>query len=396
MFRFKVTVFTTIALFVLAGAVSTASAAASLTPLGNLPGGDASVARAVSADGSVVVGYSSFAGGANGIEAFRWTRGGGMVGLGDLPGGSFRSQAYGVSADGSVIVGYGSVSGSLSREAFRWTSAGGMVSLGYLPGGGDDSVANGVSADGSVIVGLSDRGLGNGWEAFRWTSGGGMAGLGDLLPPGDDLNGSESFGVSADGSVIIGNSLSHSGASGIEAFRWTSGGGMVGLGGLPGVSFDSGAVGVSGDGSVVVGWNYADSSFASGYEPFRWTSGGGMVGLGNLFDGETGEATGVSADGSVIVGYSLSSNFEAFRWTSDGGMERLWDVMIAQGVDPAADGWQGLLQAQDISADGNTIVGQGTRNGHIEAFVAVVPEPGGFALLALAVPALLRRRRRGH
>ena len=42
-------------------------------------------------------------------EAFRWTSGGGMVGLGDLPGGSSASFATGVSADGSVIVGMGTM-----------------------------------------------------------------------------------------------------------------------------------------------------------------------------------------------------------------------------------------------------------------------------------------------
>ena len=104
--------------------------------------------------------------------------------------------------------------------------------------------------------------------------------------------------------------------------------------------------------------------------------------MGYLPDGGIdSEATGVSADGSVIVGYSFFADYEAFRWTSDGGMERLWDVLLAEGVDPAADGWERLLAAQDISADGNTIVGQGTRNGNIEAFVAVipvVPQPGDY------------------
>ncbi len=38
-----------------------------------------------------------------GSEAFRWTQAGGMVGLGDLPGGTFGSKAFFVSADGSVV-----------------------------------------------------------------------------------------------------------------------------------------------------------------------------------------------------------------------------------------------------------------------------------------------------
>ena len=57
-------------------------------------------------------------------------------GLGDLSGGDFESSADAVSADGSVVVGYGTRGTSASsREAFRWTSDGGMVGLGYLPGG---------------------------------------------------------------------------------------------------------------------------------------------------------------------------------------------------------------------------------------------------------------------
>ena len=54
-------------------------------------------------------------------------------GLGDLPGGSFSSQASGLSADGSVVVGSG-VSAK-SQEAFRWTQQTGMVGLGVLSGG---------------------------------------------------------------------------------------------------------------------------------------------------------------------------------------------------------------------------------------------------------------------
>ena len=46
-----------------------------------------------------------------------------MVGLGDLPGGSFHSAGYGVSADGATVVGHSqSASGA---EAFRWTETAG-------------------------------------------------------------------------------------------------------------------------------------------------------------------------------------------------------------------------------------------------------------------------------
>jgi probable HAF family extracellular repeat protein len=69
-----------------------------------------------------------------------------MTGLGDLPGGNFYSIAKGISADGSVIVG---VSHSdKGQEAFRWTKNGGMQGVGDLQEGGFRSEASAVSADG--------------------------------------------------------------------------------------------------------------------------------------------------------------------------------------------------------------------------------------------------------
>jgi hypothetical protein len=82
-----------------------------------------------------------------------------MVGLGDLPGGNFESIPRAVSADGSVIVG-SSASGS-GAEAFIWTKADGIRNLREVliaagaPGldGRVLSSAEGISADGRTIVG---------------------------------------------------------------------------------------------------------------------------------------------------------------------------------------------------------------------------------------------------
>jgi probable HAF family extracellular repeat protein len=363
--------------------------------LGDLPGGSVnSRARAVSADGSVVVGYGYSA---SGQEAFRWTSATGMVGLGDLPGGldwpaaSFASGGGGVSADGSVIVGFGtSASG---EEAFRWTASGGMVGLGDVPGGRFYSNAYGVSADGSVVVGSSDSDrLGNviyltGNEAFRWTAESGMVGLGDL-PGGEKHSGAR--GISADGSIIVGFGAS---ASGDEAMRWTESGGMVGLGDLPGGAFESRALGISADGSVIVGWGQS----GSGEEAFRWTSATGMVGLGDLPGGAfTSTAQATSADGSVIVGTSESSSgVEVFYWTQSTGMLSLKQLLTDTGTD--LTGWS-LTFATAISGDGNTIVGYGTNSlGQTEAWIATyaVPEPSSYALAALGAFGLAFFARRG-
>ena len=369
----------------LAGRFSTAfAAAASLTPLGDLPGGGGinSIANGVSGDGSVVVGISGGYGG----QAFRWTAAGGMEGLGRPPA-HFYSYARAVNNDGSVVVGGGQssdVESEIDRtQAARWTAAGGMQGLGHLPGGGLIGVALGVSGDGSVIVGTSDSASGG--QAFRWTAAGGMQGLGDL--PGGWFQ-SEAHAASGDGSVVVGYGTS---ASGNQAFRWTSAGGMVGLGFLPG-DLESTAHGGSADGSTVVG----TSASPSGAHVFRWTSADGMVGLGNLPGGFL--PSGFSADGSVVVGYEIQSGpvprYTALYWTADGGMRTLWDVLLSHGLDPAADGWSRLEFAKAVSADGNTIVGDGIRNGNQEAFVAVVPEPAGLALLAAGAALAVRRRRR--
>ncbi len=172
----------------LAGSLS----AASFQGLGFLSGGGRSFAHDVSGDGSVVVGYGFLA---NGREAFRWTAGGGIEGLGDLAGGIFFGEASSISADGSTIVGFSfSANG---REAFRWTQGQGMVGLGDLPGSSFRSMAQGVSADGSTVVGYS---LGSDAMAFYWTTSGGMVPLGN----GSGYVGLSVEAVSSDGLTVVG------------------------------------------------------------------------------------------------------------------------------------------------------------------------------------------------
>ncbi|MEB3123257.1 MAG: PEP-CTERM sorting domain-containing protein [Snowella sp.] len=343
-----------------------------------------SVADDVSGDGSVIVGYMAYSdGNGDGYEAFRWTQSGGMVGLGYL------SVARGVSADGSVIVGIRTIRFDQYEpkpitHSIRWTESGSMV-LPLLPPFHRSTRASDVSGDGSVIIGYGyflDEYTGiEEYEAFRWTESGGMVGLGDLR--GDRFY-SVANDVSGDGSVIVGTSINVNGY-GYEAFRWTESGGMVGLGDLPGGDFSSSAEGVSADGSVIVG----QSQSVNGTEAFRWTESGGMVGLGDLPGGDSySYASGVSADGSIVVGYSEG---QAFRWTQETGMVSLKETLIGAGLD--VSGWS-LTSANAISADGFTIVGNGTNpSGQSEVWVAnlspePVPEPltilGSMAAIAFA------------
>ncbi|MEX2142084.1 MAG: hypothetical protein WD894_22650 [Pirellulales bacterium] len=189
---------------------------------GMAPLGISGVARDASFDGSVIVG-AGFDRLTDDSEAFRWTASTGAVTLGDLPGEPFSSQFRGVSADGSVAVGRGNFQlrpGSpATGEAVRWTEATRMVGLGDLPGGIFLSEATAVSADGSVVAGLSQGGPT--YNAFIWTQAMGMVPL--------STRESSAIGISANGRVVVGQGL------GSEPFRWTQETGMVGLGYLPGI-----------------------------------------------------------------------------------------------------------------------------------------------------------------
>ena len=129
---------------------------------------------------------------------------------------------------------------------------------------------------------------------------------------------------------------------------------------------------------------------------FRWTQATGMVDIGDLPGGSNfSSASSASGDGSVIVGQSsATAGTEAFVWTPSGGMTRLWDVLLAGGVNPASTGWSSLSIATAIDEGGTVITGFGTHFGNTEAYRAVIPEPGSLALLTLPAAALLRRRAR--
>jgi len=225
------------------------------------------------------------------------------------------------------------------------TKAQSMTGLGALSGG-SESRAYGVSTDGSVVVGYGDSSAG--YRAFRWTAAGGMISLGVFT------GGSYSFasGVSKDGSVVVGYGDNAAGSS--RAFRWTAGGGMADLGVLTGGT-NSYANDASTDGSVVVG--KGDSSLVE--RAFRWTSIGGMADLGTLAGGSWSSAEGVSADGSVVVGYAnlATPGTRAFRWTSSGGMADLGTHVGGS-----------YSYAYRVSADGSVVVGYSDSTAGYSAF----------------------------
>jgi probable HAF family extracellular repeat protein len=152
------------------------TAAGGMQSLGALPGGSShvSIAEDVSDDGSVIVGRSTSASGHE-YEAFRWTAGDGMMPLGGLPGLPVFSSAEAVSADGSVVVGWS------QSEAFRWTPEEGMVGLrDDVPG---STRAADLSADGAAVIGTLATPAGYS-QLFRWTAEDGVVPIGELASTG--------------------------------------------------------------------------------------------------------------------------------------------------------------------------------------------------------------------
>jgi probable HAF family extracellular repeat protein len=337
------------------------------------PSDEFSDAWAVSADGNTVAGVSF--NNTNGYEAVRWT----SAGVESLGAGQ-PSEAYGVSADGSVIVGRRPI-GAASTEAFRWTASGGLVALGDLPGGIFASGARDISADGSVIVGASSSDRGS--EAFRWTTATGLVGLG-LSPQGFRTI---ATGVSADGSVVVGNGRTvPDPTTGDQAFRWTAQTGIVALGDLPGGGLFSEAHDVSADGSVIVGRGTTDLPT---FSAFRWTEATGMVALPGVPNvGPFSVAEGVSANGNVIVG-----GVPAMVWDPFHSTRLLRDILIEQGIE--LGDWNPVV-ARAVSYDGEVIAGvvRSPTFGD-QGFVVrlnpgtFIPEPSTFFLGALAFFAIL-------
>lgn len=362
------------------------ASAATFAGLGDLDGGVfASVARAVSEDGRVVVGWSASA--AASSEAFRWSAAGGMEDLGvfAVEDRGTRSRALGVSGDGVISVGVG--------PTFYPVLWNGISALG-LPTGGFVGEFAGVSRDGSTAVGfeqdnpLEPGSLSQPNHGVQWHNN-------VLTPLPDPAAGCDTVrvtAVSVDGSIAAGDCAKD---FFVDLVRWT-GAGAQSLGAQAGGV--SGATAISGNGDTIVGSGF-DGMFH--LEAFRWTQSSGIVGIGRVAGRTNSEAAGVSDDGTIVVGWSGETHGElpdlsgdAFLWDATHAMRRLRDVLLDDyGLDVGA--WH-LWDASDISGDGRFITGTGINpSGQPEAWIVDLPEPaagGGIAVVALALARLRRVR----
>jgi probable HAF family extracellular repeat protein len=343
----------------LAPSASRASPIVHVLDLGQLGAGQSGQANAVNACGDVA-GYSCTA---ERCRAFRWTRRGGMVDLGDL--GGTQTDALAITAFGS-IVGYGTLAGDAELRPFIWSTGGGMTALPTTLDGG--VVLPYAASDWGQVVGYGTLAAG-GHHAFSWTP---WEGFVDLGTPGGQY--SLALGVGNGGHVVGYGSTAGDAAT--HAFCWTEEAGMVDLGTLGGPT--SSAEAVSSSGQVVGGASLADGSTHA----FSWTAEGGMVDLGTLAGGRYSHALAVNNRGQIVGTSDVGGG--AFFWSPEDGMVPLGSLG-GGGTYPHA-----ISSSGQVVGVSSLLRGQGqhafswTRRG---GMVDLGPLPGGRDSFALAVSA---------
>lgn len=229
--------------------------------------------------------------------------------LGIYPGGTMSSGSA-VSHDATFVTGYGDYifNNMTFYYAFRWSIPSGLVNLG-TPALISTTAGNSMDHAGLAVAGNGGNKL------FRWTVAGGPQNLG--LLSGGTLG--LATGISGDGTIVVGWSNAPDGNS--YGVRWVhpGGGGLVALPTLPGGFQGNTAYGISSDGSTIVG---GSSWSGSGYRAVRWLPGNVIQNLGILPGGTDSRAFAISKNNAVIVGDTqIPSGDRIFRYV--GAMQNL-------------------------------------------------------------------------
>lgn len=195
-----------------------------------------------------------------------------------------------------------------------------------------------ISADGSVVVGNSPAG-----KMVRWTAATGTESLTE--------EGFKAFGVSSDGSVVTGTAVRDTGIvrvvdgvlTEIDSPRADDTGVFL--------------VAASADGNTIIGT--ASNTPADPYlsaTAFRWSTARGCEELGMLPGDAGSEATALSPDGKTIVGNSISAEraTRPFRWTEAEGMVALPTYPQSSFTTPEAVNDTGMVLGTAMIYDGTS------------------------------------------
>ena len=291
---------------------------------------------------------------------YKWDAAGGLVQIGSISNGYPAAGRTIVSNDGTKIsssitnaaTGFNEIS-TYDVASSTWVNRGGLV-----PTGWDGSVSStwGMTTNGSTIVGLGYLTAANA-HAVKWDEANGMVDLGSMVPG----RSSRANAINATGTVIVGwqdePTGTRSGAKwqdGVESFITDNNGNNVGEAG-----------GISADGSTIIG--------SANPNPYVWNATGGLTYIThpNASFSFKGGATGISADGKTVIGYYRAfgappMSGEGFIWNSSTGRINLNDYAVSLGI--STNGvTMGLPLA--ISQDGKKIAGTGTNaSGQMIAF----------------------------
>lgn len=226
------------------------------------------------------------------------------------------SGASGINGNGTAVCGYSAVTGGISR-AIRWTSTAGILNLGTVVPTHQTSFAAAISDDGQIVVGESYTiGIGQPMRAFRWTQSTGMVGL----PLGNFHD--QAMGISADGSTILGQSNYY-------AVKWTNSGTTLTYLGQIGPTGASYSVGSNSNGSFIAGYGALNFYRQVG----MWTPPAPPQIVGTVFPNDDTWVTSMSRDGGTVVGFSgyFSSTRRAMKWTPTTGLVDIGLATITPG-----------------------------------------------------------------
>ena len=350
--------------------------------------GDSHVQR-VSADGSTVVA----------TQQRLWTTSKGL--FTPVPQEITDLRLFSVSGDGSVVS--GSVFNSMTQQfdAVRWSEAGGVEYL-PRPAGAMNTQAIDISADGSTVLISAFYGTpATDPSLFTWSVADGLVPLDLEIPLSSDVD----FTNISDNGKVVTSSI------GLNAdrrgFRWTKETGAVELGRLPDGPWMSGA-GISADGSIIVG----NSQNVSPQLPAIWDASHGpryledvlinQLGLGSSLAGWTlVNVKRVSGDGRSVVGNGINPNGMSEGWIAYLGPALAGDFNDDGTVD-AADYivWRKGLGTSHTQAGYNVWranFGKTSTSGATadlpSSANSPVPEPITHVLAALAIAAFAGQRR---
>lgn len=238
------------------------------------------------------------------IHSFVWSRTGGMIDVGTLPGANTTWEP--AINKHAVVTGYSTGDPLPYPKAFRWTLSSGIEDIGAFPTG-DLSISYGRAINDAGLIAGNSLTAADEHHAFAWTRATGMV---DIDTLGNRY--SDPVAVGARGQVA-GNFLVPGGEG--RVFFWTRATGMQ----------DLGAAGRDGSWMVAMSSGGRIAGVTSGPLPahqraMTWTRESGMLDLGTL-GGDISSAHAANNKGQVVGGAAINdTEVHAYVWTAREGM----------------------------------------------------------------------------